>query len=298
MSHSSIEALTTLSQSITMNEQGRSILILGSTGKTGSRVAAALINRGLQVRTAARSGADVTFDWNQRGTYSPALDGISRVYLVAPVMRIDFADDVSAFLDEAEAAGVRHVTFLSAYGMEDAPDAVATRSVELDLLRRQRIGHTILRPAWFMQNFSETFLKPIDGAIFVPTGDGAEAFIDAEDIAAAAATTLADPQAHAGEEYSLTGPEALSVPEAAAIIGAETGQRIKHVDVDRGAWIAGAIAKGVPPEYGAVLRQLTETIANGHGSRPNGTVEKITGTPPRTFRSFAHHNANAWKEVK
>jgi uncharacterized protein YbjT (DUF2867 family) len=281
-----------------MNGQDPSTLVLGSTGKTGSRVAAALFNRGLPVRTAARSGANVTFDWSLRDSYAPALDGMSRVYLVAPVMRLDFADDVSAFLDEAEAAGVRHVTFLSAYGMERAPDDVATRSVELDLLGRQRMGYTILRPAWFMQNFSETFLKPIDGVIVVPTGDGAEAFIDAEDIAAVAATTLAGPQAHAGQAYSLTGPEALTVAEAAAIISDEAGKTIKHVDLERDAWIAGAIANGVPPEYGAVLRQLTETIANGHGSRPNGIVEKITGTPPHTFRSFAHNNANAWKEAK
>ena len=286
------------SQSIVMNEHEPSTLVLGSTGKTGSRVAAALINRGLPVRTAARSRADVTFDWSRRDSYAPALDGIGRVYLVAPVMRLDFADDVSAFLDKAEAAGVQHITFLSAYGIEHAQDEVATRSVELDLLRRQRIVHTILRPAWFMQNFSETFLKPIDGAIVVPTGDGTEAFIDAEDIAAVAATALADPQAHAGKAYSLTGPEALTIAEAAAIIGEETGLTIKHVDLDRDAWITGAMANGIPPEYGPVLRQLTETIASGHGTRPNGTVEKITGTPPHTFRNFARNNAKAWKAAK
>ena len=281
-----------------MNGRDPSTLVLGATGNTGSRVAAALFNRGLPVRTAARSGANVTFDWSRRDSYARALEGIGRVYLLAPVLRIDFADDVSAFLDEAEAEGVQHVTFLSAYGMERAPDGVAARSVELDLLSRQRMGQTILRPAWFMQNFSETFLKPIDGAIVVPTGDGAEAFIDAEDIAAVAATTLADPQAHAGEAYSLTGPEALTVADVAAIIGDEAGQNIKHVDLVRDTWIAGAIANGIPPEYGAVLRQLTETVASGHGSRPNGTVEKITGTPPHTFRNFAHNNVNAWKKAR
>src|SRR6202790_5702520 len=194
-----------------MNQRDLFALVLGSTGKTGSRVVADLINRGLKIRTASRSGADVTFDWNQRDSYAPALDGIGRVYLVAPVMRIDFADDGSAFLDEAEAAGVQHVTFLSAYGMERAPDDVATRSVELDLLGRQGMGHTILRPAWFMQNFSETFLKPLDGVIVVPTGDGAEAFVDAEDIAAVAAATLASPNAHADAHYAPTGPEALTL---------------------------------------------------------------------------------------
>src|SRR5260370_6930953 len=101
MSHSSIEALTCPSKSIVMNGQDPSTLVLGSTGKTGSRVAAALFNRGLPVRTAARSGANVTFDWSRRDSYAPALDGISRVYLVAPVMPIAFADDSSPFLAEA-----------------------------------------------------------------------------------------------------------------------------------------------------------------------------------------------------
>lgn len=279
-----------------MNKQRALTLVLGSTGKTGSRVSAALIKRGLPIRTAARSGADVTFDWRRRDSYAPTLDGIGRVYLVAPVMRLDFADDVSAFLDKAEAAGVQHITLLSAYGMEHAPDDVAIRSVELDLLRRrQRIGCTILRPAWFMQNFSETFLKPIHGAILAPTGSGREAFIDAENIAEVAATTLANPEAHAGEAYSLTGPEALTVAEAAAVISDETGLMIKHVDIDRDTWITSAIANGIPREYEPVLRHLTETVASGHGSRPNGTVEKITGTSPHTFRDFARSNVNAWR---
>src|SRR5579862_1488364 len=126
-----------------MNDRDLSTLVLGSTGKTGSRTAADLTHRGLKVRTAARSGADVTFDWSQRKGYARALAGISRVYLVAPAMRIDFADDVSAFLDDAEAEGVQHVTFLSAYGMEHAADGVAARRVEVDLLRRRRMSHTI-----------------------------------------------------------------------------------------------------------------------------------------------------------
>ena len=83
-----------------MNKQGPLNLVLGSTGKT------ALINRGPPVRTAARSGAEVTFDWTRRDSYGAALDSINitRVYLLAPVVRLDFADHVSAFLDEAVTA--------------------------------------------------------------------------------------------------------------------------------------------------------------------------------------------------
>jgi uncharacterized protein YbjT (DUF2867 family) len=100
-------------------------LVLAGTGKTGSRVAAKLTKLGLSVRTAARNGADVRFDWDDPTTHSPALEDVDRIYLVAPVMRMDFAYQVSSLLDLAEAAGVRHVTYLSAFGIDQAPPQVA-----------------------------------------------------------------------------------------------------------------------------------------------------------------------------
>ncbi|MGW4767393.1 NAD(P)H-binding protein [Nocardia sp. NPDC004278] len=269
-------------------------LVLGATGKTGSRVASRLRAAGIAVRTAARATADAHFDWDDPHTYAPALAGVERVYLLGPVGRIDFAGQVSTFLDKAEAADVGHVTYLSAYGVDAAPPQMATRSVELDLIGRAGLSHTILRPAWFMQNFSETFLAPINGVIAVPTGNGAEAFIDAEDIAAVASATLADPAAHTGAEYTLTGPEAITVADAAAIISSVSGTAVNYLDIDRDEWIAAAIAGGIPAEYAPVLRMLTETIASGHGAQPTGDVEKVTGTAPTSFTDFAHRTATAW----
>jgi uncharacterized protein YbjT (DUF2867 family) len=269
-------------------------LVLGATGKTGSRVANRLLSRGVPVRTAARSGAGAHFDWDDPATYAPALDGVKRVYLLGPVMRTDFAGQVSVFLDQAEAAGATHVTYLSAYGADSAPPGTAMRSVELDLLDRPGLTHTILRPAWFMQNFSETFLKPVGGAIVVPAGDGAEAFVDAEDIAAVASVTLADPGAHAGGQYALTGPEALTIAEAARIISDASGHAVHYADIDRDEWVAAVVAGGVPAGYGAVLRVLTETIASGHGAQPSTDVEKVTGAAAERFADFARRTAAAW----
>ena len=278
-----------------MTNRPSNTLVLAGTGKTGSRVAAKLTKLGLSVRTGARNGADVRFDWDDPATHSPALADADRVYLLAPVLRTDFAGQVSGFLDLAEAAGVRHVTYLSAFGPDQVPPQwVAHRAVELDLMGRGAITHSILRPAWFMQNFSQTFLKPVDGVISAPTGDGAEAFVDAEDIAAVATATLASPEAHAGAQYAPTGPEALTVSGAADIIAGVTGRPVKHEEIDRDAWIAGSVAAGVPAEIGEVLRMLTETVASGHGSRPNDDVEKVTGTPPISFADFARRTARAW----
>ncbi|WP_034292427.1 NmrA family NAD(P)-binding protein [Herbaspirillum sp. RV1423] len=271
-------------------------LVLGATGKTGSRVARKLVNRGIFVRTAARSGADVRFDWNDPSTFASALFQISGVYLVSPVMRIDFANIVAQFLDEAERAGVRHVTYLSAYGMEHAPAEVALRAVELDLASRTSLSHSILRPAWFMQNFSETFLKPVNDEIVVPCGIGAEAFVNAEDIASVAAATLSAPAQHANRAYSPTGPEALTFEEAATRISNAVGRKISYRDLDRNAWINAMIQAGVPAEYGEVLRMLTETIASGRGSQPNNDVLTATGAAPFRFAEFATETAAAWRQ--
>jgi uncharacterized protein YbjT (DUF2867 family) len=271
------------------------ILVLGATGKTGSRVARKLSDLGISIRTAARKGADIRFDWNEPSTFAAALRDVSGVYLVSPVMRVDFADVVSQFLDEAERAGVKHVTFLSAYGVEHAPPEVALRAVELDLASRKSLSHSIVRPAWFMQNFSETFLKPVSDQIAVPCGTGVEAFVDAEDIACVAASTLSDPVRHAGRAYAPTGPEALTFVQAARLISTAVGRRISYRDVDRDTWIKSMTAAGVPNEYAEVLRALTETIANGHGSRPNDDVLTVTGTQPIPLKDFAAKTASEWR---
>jgi uncharacterized protein YbjT (DUF2867 family) len=278
-----------------MDNSRQITLVLGGTGRTGSLVASKLTGRGLTARTASRHGADVPFDWDNPATHGPALAGVDRVYLVTPVLRVSYARLVSDFLDRAEASGVRHVTYLSAYGSDQAPAEVDIRAVELDVMSRQAFTSSVLRPAWVMQNFSDEHLPVVQDMITVPTAGGAEAFVDAADIAAVAVETLADPEAHAGAVYAPTGPEALTVAEIADIITTVVGRPVSHNDIERRVWIDGAIAAGVvPADYGVMLNWLTATIASGHGSRPNDDVRRVTGVPPASFADFAHRNARAW----
>lgn len=92
------------------------VLVMGGTGRSGALIARELTKRGLRARTAARSGADVKFDWDDTATYAPALDGAGRVYLVTPVMRTKFVHQVAKFLDLAAASGVRHVAHFAEVG--------------------------------------------------------------------------------------------------------------------------------------------------------------------------------------
>jgi len=235
-----------------MDNSRKTALVLGGTGRTGSLVARKLAERGLIARTASRHGADLPFDWDNPATHGPALAGVDRIYLVTPVMRVTYARLVSDFLDLAEAAAVRHVTYLSAYGSDQAPPEVDIRAVELELMSRQAFTSSVLRPAWVMQNFSDEHLPVVEDTITVPTAAGAEAFVDAADIAAVAVETLVDPDAHAGAAYAPTGPEALPVAEVADIIAGVVGRRVRHNDIERGAWVDGAIVAGsCPPTTGS-----------------------------------------------
>ena len=279
-----------------MKNESPTALILGGTGRTGSLLAERLARRGVTARTAARRGADIRFDWDDPATHPDALTGVDRLYLVTPVLRMKYAEQVADFLDLAEASAVRHVTFLSAYNADKAPAEIDIAAVETDLAARNAFTHSILRPAWVMQNFLDDHLPVIDGAITAPSGGGREAFVDADDIAAVAAQTLLDTEAHAGACYTLTGPQALTFHEVADIIATVSGRPVEYHDIDQEAWIAAALATGIPTDYAVMLRWLTGAIMSGDGARPSPDVENVTGRPPTTFRAFAERHSRAWTQ--
>lgn len=150
-----------------------------------------------------------------------------------------------------------------------------------------------------MENFSESFFLPtlLQGIIPAPTGDGTEAFVSADDIAAVAAATLAAPDRHAGAHYAPTGPDALSMTAVAEIIGRATSREIQHIDVPREAWVQQTEQAGVPAPYARMLGSLFDTIAAGDGARPNADIERATGKPPTSFETFAKAASSTWRQT-
>jgi hypothetical protein len=98
-----------------------------------------------------------------------------------------------------------------------------------------------------------------------------------------------------GPAYAPTGPEALTVGQAAEIISATVGRTITYVPIDQDAWIPAMLGAGVPEDYAAILRMLTSTVASGNGSRPNSDVQTVTGRPAISFAEFAAKAAPVWK---
>nr|WP_253267988.1 NAD(P)H-binding protein [Streptomyces asoensis] len=261
------------------------ILVTGATGKTGRRVARLLQERGVTVRAVSRSGTQ-SFDWADRSTWEPALEGVTGVYLVVPDLGSPrAAEDIAAFAGQAAATGARRAVLLSVPegGLDEEHVLAAERALE-----HAGLDWTVLRPRWFFQNFSEDFLHDpvLSGEVRLPAGDGKEAFVDAEDIAEVAVAALTE-AGHAGWHYELSGPRLMTFGEAVAEIARATGREIRYVSLTPETYGDEQRAQGVPEEWVQLSVNLYEYVRSGGLASLSDGVQRALGRAPRDFSEYA-----------
>ncbi|MGW0581366.1 NmrA family NAD(P)-binding protein [Streptomyces sp. NPDC002920] len=271
------------------------ILVTGATGKTGRRVVRRLRDKAVPVRAAARSG-EVRFDWNDRGTWKSALDGVAGVYVVAPHLGDpQAADDIAALAHDAAAAGVRRAVLVS-FPDDGGPLHQSALAAER-ALARSSLDVTVLQLRWFFQNFSEDFLRDpiLSGDVRLPAGDGKEAFVDADDIAAVAVAALTE-GGHAGRTYELSGPRPMSFADAVADIAHATSRDIRYTPLTAEEYTTEQRAHGVPEEWIQLTVGLYAHVRSGGLSSVTNDVEKVLGRPARDFADYARTAAaqGAW----
>jgi uncharacterized protein YbjT (DUF2867 family) len=263
----------------------RPILVLGGTGKTGRRVAERLAARDLPVRIGSRSG-EPPFDWEDRSTWAAVLQDAESVYLsYYPDLAVPgAAEAVGSFAELAVNRGVPRLVLLSGRGEPEAEQAEqAVRDSGADL--------TIVRAAWFAQNFSENYLVDgvLSGEVAVPAGEVPEPFVDAGDIADVAVAALTE-DGHAGRLYELTGPRALSFAEAVEEISRAAGREIRYQPISIDEFVAAAY-QGVPAEVIDLLTYLFGEVLDGRNSRVTDGVRRAIGHEARDFAGYAREAA-------
>jgi uncharacterized protein YbjT (DUF2867 family) len=277
------------------------ILVIGGTGKVGSRLAHRLKESGFSVRIASRrppsdsSGGNAEhryFDWADETTYSPVLAGIQRLFLIAPPGVADPSAQMTVFLKHALQSGVQRVVLLSSSLITaDSPGLGAVHTT----IQKQIPEWAVLRPSWFMQDFVEDHYYAAsiknEGVIVTATGDGRVGFVDAEDIAEVGLRALIDEQPH-NTDHLITGPQALSYAEVASILSKAMGRPIRYIFAQPDEAQARMVAYGIPAHFAALLAKVEyEGIRNGLEDRVTPTVERVTGRPPRSLADFATASA-------
>lgn len=231
----------------------------------------------------------VRLDLNDEASVKAAVAGVDAVYLASPA---DFPPEPEKrLIDLAKAAGVKKVVKLSAMGVDAAPQS-ALRQVELHL-EASGLKWTVLRPTWFMQNYTTSNAQPIrQGTLAEPAADAKTAFIDARDIAAVAAKALLD-DAHAGKTYTLTGPELLTRQDVVAALSKELGRPVTYVAVSDEQFRE-AVKGFMSPAYLELLSSLYAGVRAGWSARTTDDVRQVLGRAPTSFAQFAKDHRAVW----
>jgi uncharacterized protein YbjT (DUF2867 family) len=267
-------------------------LVTGGTGTTGSRVVQRLTARGKPVRVASRHSASA-LDWEQPGSWEPALAGVTRLYLAyAPDLAVPgAAETLAAFTRCAATAGVQRVVLLSGRG---EPGAQAAERAVRAAADPAGVDLTVLRCSWFVQNFTEGQFAPavLAGEMALPVGDVVEPFLDADDVADAAVVALLE-DGHAGRTYELTGPRALDFAEAVRECAAALGRPVTFRPVSTAGFRAALAADGVPDDVLDLLTHLFTEVLDGRNSRPTDGVQQVLGRPPAHLADAVRRSAAA-----
>ncbi|RDL40563.1 NAD(P)-binding Rossmann-fold containing protein [Venustampulla echinocandica] len=271
------------------------ILLLGGTGKISSRIARLLSSANYSVLQASRSGVaeplphcqGVKFDWFDPTTYENpfASSPISAVFLVSPMI-LDPFGPMKTFVDLAREKGVNRFVLLSASVIEvgDGP----AQSTISKYISEIGVEYAILRPTWFMENFSEQqHLPTIRDAsqIITATGEGKVPFISADDIAAIAVHSLTDKTPH-NTDHLIFGPELFTFDEVTALLTKKLKRQITHVKISQEQFEGMISQFGIPDDYAKMLAGLDTFIKEGREERSSDAVKKVTGREPKTLETY------------
>lgn len=269
------------------------VLVIGANGTIGQHTVAYLVAQGIAVKAASRSGKAsagaeaAVFDYIGQTDFETLFADVSSVYVMVPGGYLNVQELLTPMITEAAKRKVK-VVLQTAIGV-DADDSIPYRQVEL-LLERSGTPYVILRPNWFADNFHTYWLHGVQtGTIAVPAGEGKSSFIDVRDIAASAAAALTKDQFN-HQAFNLTGPEALSYGEAAAILSKALGRTIHYQALDDATFVSGLTAAGVPEDYAKFLAVLFYPVRENWTAGVSTAVKTLTGQEPRSLATYVQDN--------
>jgi len=282
------------------------IFVTGPTGNVGTILVPLLVRSGASVRALAHSPASRTAieahgaeavdgDLDRPEAVEVAMAGCDKLFLLSPPGPEQPIREIAA-IDAAKRAGVEHVVALSVTGADSSSaSALARWHGDIDEhLAASGLQFTILRPTGFMH----LHLLPVhtvnaEGRWYGMTGDGAAGYVDAADVAAAAAGALTT-TGHAGSVYEITGPEAITMPQAAGQLSNVIGRDVAYVDVPAEQFFGFLLGAGLPEWVADGLVNFYKAIREGHAATVTNSVEELAGHRPRTYRQVLEDHKEAF----
>jgi NAD(P)H dehydrogenase (quinone) len=285
------------------------LLVTGASGNLGRRVVELLLEANVGTIVATTRTPEKLADFSAKGvivrhadfddvsTLATAFAGVDRLLLIStdtvgvPGARIKQHQNA---VQAAEAAGVSHVVYTSLINPVNtpvflAPDHEATEAA----LTASKMGWTVLRENIYTEMLLGSIGQALgSGQLFSAAGDGKAAYITREDCARAAAAALAS--SFSGQRtLDITGPEAVSQYNVAAIGAQVTGQPITYIPLELESLIQGMVEAGLPRPLAEGFATFDTAIAQGKFDEVTTTIEELTGRKPTSVIEFLTQHRDA-----
>lgn len=279
------------------------VVVTGAAGSVGGNVVTGLLERGVPVRVTSRDPDTAEFpdgvevvsepvDLLEPETLLPALAGAERVFLYPYIPE---PDTLVSVLTEAK---IEHVVLLSSSAAarrsekDDYNGANFCRMVE-EPIAASGMTYTFLRPDTFASNATSwrDTIKA-DGTVPLPYPDSVQVPIHEKDIADVAVVALTTNRVDNAAPV-LTGPERITLREQVAAIGDAIGREltvVEQTEAEAREYFGRFLRPG---QLDAVLDAWWTSVGTTPPISPE--VEKITGSPGRTFAQWAVDNADRFR---
>lgn len=283
------------------------LFVSGAAGKLGRLVVEQLLARGYPgkiiagtrdpAKLAGLAGVEVRkADFTDVAGLTAALAGVDRLLLISTdALGEPRRAQHFAAVAAAQAAGVKRIVYTSMPHPEPgsvipmADDHYPTEQA----IKASGLAYTILRASWYAENLLASLPQALkSGQWFSAAGEGRVSYLPRVDIARAAAGALISDEP-GSRVLTVTGTEALTAREVAAIASELTGKPLDVVDVTDAQFTAGLVTAGVPQHLAEFLTTFEVGYRQGALSMVTNAVEHLWGEKPQGLRDFLAANRAA-----
>ncbi|TIM07253.1 SDR family oxidoreductase [Mesorhizobium sp.] len=289
------------------------LLVTGASGQLGrgvvnhlldtlkvppARIIAATRNPENLAELAARGVIIRQADFDDTASLVEAFKGADRILIVS-TGELDLGGKRLKQHENAVAAarqaGVSHLLYTSMPNPEPgspvlfAGDHYGTEQA----IKASGVAYTIFRNGWYQENLFMSLPHAIaSGHWYTSAADGRIAHGARDDMAAAIAAGLAS-GATESTTYTLTGPQAHTVAEIAALVTDVTGKPIEVVQLSDEALTEGLKAAGVPEGFAPIVTSFDTNTRSGRIGMVTDAIETLSGRKPQSLKQFLEANKAA-----
>ncbi|GLQ30414.1 SDR family oxidoreductase [Litoribrevibacter albus] len=282
------------------------ILVIGATGKTGSKVCEYLSNAGLAYKALTRdadkaksvlpeSAQIVQGDLSDKSHLYRVLEDVTHVYMATPPDEhmVVYQNSV---IDVARDCGVKRIVKLSGLRPSLNSEARLPRlhaQIE-EHLKESGVAYSMIRSNLFMQVlFGDAESVKTNGKIYAPASNGKISFTDIHNIAEVALKCLQDNSSD-NHIITVTGEGAESYEQVATYLTQATGKDVEYIPVSFEDARQSMIEAGYGHWLSDALIELFQIYSANDGCFVSDDFETLTGKPASSLESFIQMNKQAF----